>query len=120
MSTSDILPIRVHKGRTFSLQLTVKVNDVAIDITGWKFAGEIRPYVGGDLVGSFTFEEVTPVSGRVNANISKTATAAITEVGKGFFYEIVRDDGSGEEIRLFGGPCEIVGQLTEATPELPA
>jgi hypothetical protein len=68
----------VYAGDTYNLPTTLTyTNDglTPIDITGWVFASQIRPYAGSpDLIGSFTVTVIDAVNGAINLTLTPAET----------------------------------------------
>ena len=71
----------VYQGDTYNLPTTLTYSDTnatPIDITGWTFSSEIRPYAGSpDLIGSFTVTVVDAAAGKINLSLSPAQTLAL-------------------------------------------
>jgi len=93
---SDII---IFKNADFDLTVTLDLDGLPIDLTGWTIKSEIRVSPSGRLLGSFACTVTKPHSGEFRLFMAKSACEALSFVSPAY-YDIVRTNGLGETKRI--------------------
>ena len=104
--------ITIDQGSDYSLQLTVKENAVAKDITGYSVRGQLRPSItSSTLAASFVGSLVTAASGILKVELANTVPAAMSP-GK-YYYDVEIYTGSNAIVqRLIQGTATVRAEVT--------
>jgi len=108
------LNLVIPQGSDFKRELTLKIAGVAIDITGWSFAAELRAYHGGALLAPFVFTIIDAVNGRVDMTLTDVVTAAL-DAGL-WVWDMERTNTVSEVRRLLEGAAEVTPEVTTGSP----
>ena len=102
--------ITVDQGSDFSIQLTVKENDVAKNLTGYSARAQLRPSITSTtLSGTFTCTVTNAANGIVTMAMGYSTTASLVP-GK-YFYDLEVYTGSVVQ-RLIQGNATVRGEVT--------
>ena len=104
--------ITIDQGSDYALQLTVKENAVAKDITGYGVRGQLRPSItSSTLTASFTGSLVTAASGILKVELTNTTTAAMSP-GK-YYYDVeIYTSNNAIVQRLIQGTATVRAEVT--------
>lgn len=113
---SNKLNLELKQGEDFYRLLTFKdENDVAIDLTGFTFAGQIRASYDDELFLSFTFTILnqTTNTGQVEMTLAKALSSAKTiNVKNKYVYDVERNSGT-RTVRVLEGAISISPEVTK-------
>ena len=102
--------INIDQGSDFSLQLTVKEDGSAKDLTGFSARAQMRPTVDSStLTATFTCTITNASSGILTMALANTVTDDI-DVGQ-YAYDLELFTGSTSQ-RLIQGTATVVGEVT--------
>lgn len=117
------LDLYIEQGAKFYRTVTFKVNNVAVNITGWTFRGQIRTsQTSADIVASFSFaiRDQVLYTGQVEITLSDVVTSAIpvpstsryTRKTSKYIYDIEVINTSGVVDRMLEGTVEVSPEVT--------
>ena len=104
--------ITIDQGSDYSLQLTVKENAVAKDITGYSVRGQLRPSItSSTLTATFAGSLVTAASGILKVELTNVITAAMSP-GK-YYYDVEIYTANNAIVqRLIQGTATVRAEVT--------
>ena len=106
--------ITIDQGSDYALQLTVKENAVAKDITGYSVRGQIRPSItSSTLTASFVGSLVTAASGILKVELANSVTAAMSP-GK-YYYDVRYSTDTTDEVEFAISYGHILGSGSEGS-----
>ena len=113
--TIDNLPadlnLALMQGKYWATIMTIRdAEGVAIDVTGYVFRGQVRPYPTGPEAASFTFTIVDAPGGVVRVELLSADTVTLT--GTRYQYDWEYADGAGEEHALVRGTIAVSPEVT--------
>jgi hypothetical protein len=108
------LNLTIEQGATFSRTIVLKdSDDVAVDLTGYSVAGQLRPTYSSNTAYDFDIEITDAAAGTITWTMDAATTSAISTVSKAkFVYDLELTNGSGEVERLLFGDVEITPEVT--------
>lgn len=116
------IDLPVEQGATFSWALTIKADDLPVDITGYSFRGQIRDtYSSGAILASFTFTITDATAGQVSMTMTAAETTAITVDPATSYertitnatYDVEMVDTAGTVFRILEGTALISPEVTK-------
>ena len=106
--------VTAHQGATFNLDLTYKVGGVAVDLTGFSAAMQVREKPSSQTAVLSLVDPADITLGGAAGTIAITATAAATAAltPGAYRYDLELDSGS-DVTRLLRGSFTIVAEVTK-------
>ena len=93
--------ITINKGADFSRSFAVKTDNVIQDLTGYQFAGTLKPNYNSDVSVPFVATITDAVQGLFSIKLTDTTTTAMTPGN--WVYDVVQTDNAGLKTRLLEG-----------------
>jgi hypothetical protein len=113
---SQTLDIKIDQGSDYVRVLTLKVNNVLLDLTGYTFRGQIRKSFGAQsTIAEFDFtvrDQVTD-TGKVDWTLPNSATIGLPiKTDTDYLYDVEMENADGIVTRLFQGTVTIRPEIT--------
>jgi hypothetical protein len=106
--------IQAHQGVTYTLNMTYKIDDVVVDLTGYTAAMQVRSNASSStaVLSLSTDAEITlgGVLGTIAVEVSATDMAAVA--AKNYLYDFDLDSG-GQVTRLIRGKFTVIEEITK-------
>ena len=102
--------ITINKNADFSRTFALKTADVTTDITGYTFAGTLKPTFHSDTSVSFTAVVTDALQGLFSIKLTDTQTADMTPGD--WVWDLVQTDTAGLKTRLLEGQAFVKPGVT--------
>ena len=104
--------LTIDQGTTFNLDVTIKEDDVAKDLTGYSARAQLRTTkTASSVAASFTCTIPTPANGTVKMTLSPSTSSAMT-AGM-FFYDLeIYTSGDAIVKRIIEGTAKLTQEVT--------
>ena len=112
---SNKLNIELKQGEDFYRLITIKdANGVAVDITGYSFAADIRRSFSDSVAYlSFSFNISDATGGEVEMTLAKAlSTAKTIKIKENFLYDVEMND-TVRTSRIMEGTCSVSPEVTK-------
>ena len=93
--------ITINKASDFSRTFAVKVDDQTQDLTGFQFAGTLKPNYNSDVAVDFVTVITDAVQGLFTIKLTDVTTTDMTPGN--WVYDVVQTDTAGLKTRLLEG-----------------